>query len=97
MKANNPKVKVEFYASMREFFQEKGREIRLEGVSNIRDVLGLLGNTYQRRQKILDHSGQLRPGVNVLKNGRNIKFLDGIETEVEEGDTIAIFPPVYGG
>ena len=97
MKANNPKVKVEFYASMREVFQEKEREIKPERVSNIRDILDLLCNTYQRRQKTLDHSGQLRPGVNVLKNGRNIKFLDGIETEVKEGDTIAIFPPVYGG
>jgi molybdopterin synthase sulfur carrier subunit len=97
MKPDGPQVKVEFYASMREVFQEKEREIRLGGVSNIREILYLLCNTYQRRQKILDHSGQLRPDINVLKNGRNIKFLDGIETEVKEGDVIAISPPIIGG
>ena len=95
MKPDGSQVKIEFYSSMREVFQEKG--IRLGGVSTIREILDLLCNTYQRRQKILDHSGQLRPDINVLKNGRNIKFLDGIETEVKEGDIIAIFPLIYGG
>jgi molybdopterin synthase sulfur carrier subunit len=97
MKANNLKIKIEFYASMREVFQEKEREIELERALNIRDILDLLCNTYQRRQKIFNHSGQLRPDVNILKNGRHIKFLDDVETKVEEGNTIAIFPAVYGG
>lgn len=97
MKANNPKIKIEFYASMREVFQEKEREIELERAFNIRDILDFLCNTYQRRQKIFNHSGQLSPVVNILKNGRHIKFLDDVETEVKEGDTIAIFPAVYGG
>ena len=97
MKANNPKIKIEFYASMREVFQEKERNIELERAFNIRDILDLLCNTHQRRQKIFNHSGQLRSDVNILKNGRHIKFLDDVETEAEEGDTIAIFPAVYGG
>lgn len=97
MKPDGSQVKIEFYSSMREVFQEKERGIRLGGVATIREVLDLLCNTYQQRQRILDHSGQLRSDVNVLKNGRNIKFLDGVETEVKEGDIIAIFPLIYGG
>jgi len=97
MKPDGSQVKVEFYSSMREVFQEKERGIRLGGVSTIREILDLLCNTYQRRQKILDHSGQLRPDINVFKNGRNIKFLDGVETEVKGGDIIAIFPLIIGG
>jgi molybdopterin synthase sulfur carrier subunit len=97
MKPDGSQVKIEFYSSMREVFQEKGRGIRLGGVSTIREILDLLCNTYQQRQKIFDHSGQLRPDINVLKNGRNIKFLDGIETEVKEGDIIAVFPLIIGG
>ena len=91
------KVKVEFYASMREVFQEKYREVELERPSNIRDVLNLLCNTYEQRHRIFDNSGQIRPDVNILKNGRHIKFLDSIETELKEGDTISIFPLIYGG
>jgi len=97
MKPDSPQVKIEFYASMREVFQEKEREIELERASNIRELLEFLCNTYERRQRIFDQSGQIRSDVTILKNGRHIYFLDGIQTELKEGDTIAIFPPVYGG
>ena len=97
MKVNIPKVKVKLFASIREVFQEKEREFELERVSNIRELLDLLCNTYERRHRIFDQAGEIRADVTILKNGRHIYFLDGIQTELKEGDTIAIFPPVYGG
>jgi len=97
MEVNIPKIKVKFFASMGEVFQEKEREIELERASNIRDLLDLLCNTYERRQRIFDQSGEIRADVVVLRNGRHIYFLDGIRTELKDGDTIAIFPPIYGG
>jgi molybdopterin converting factor small subunit len=39
----------------------------------------------------------LRDLVNILKNGRNIQFLSGLDTPLDDGDTIALFPPVAGG
>ncbi|MHA1145738.1 MAG: MoaD family protein [Candidatus Helarchaeota archaeon] len=33
----------------------------------------------------------------VLVNGKNIRFLNGLNTELKEGDTIVICPPVAGG
>ena len=97
MKANIPKVKVKFFGSIREVFQEKEREIELRNVPNIRDLLALLCDSYRRRQRIFDQSRQIRSGVIILKNGRNIYFLDGIQTGLKEGDIIAIFPPGAGG
>jgi len=97
MTSGGSRVKIEFHASMRDVFQEKGREIGLGDVSNIQGILDILCNTYQRRQRVFNQSGQLRPDVNVLKNGRNVRFLDGVETEVEEGDVISVFPLVHGG
>ncbi len=46
--------------------------------------------------------GKLRDGVakgylQVLLNGRNIVFLDGPETRLSDGDTVAILPPIGGG
>jgi len=41
--------------------------------------------------------GILRDYVNILKNGRNIEFLDGLATRLEDGDTVALFPPAAGG
>jgi molybdopterin synthase sulfur carrier subunit len=45
---------------------------------------------------------KLRDGVakgylHVLLNGRNIVFLDGPETQLNDGDTVAILPPIGGG
>ena len=97
MKTNIPKVKVKLVTSIREVFQKGEIEIELEREPNIRALLDLLLNTYERRQKILDQSGQLRSDVTILKNGRNIYFLDGIQTQVKEGDVIAILPPAMGG
>ena len=33
----------------------------------------------------------------VLRNGRSIKSLEGMETKLEDGAEIAIFPPLVGG
>jgi molybdopterin synthase sulfur carrier subunit len=97
MKDNIPKMKVKFFAGMREASQEKEREIELRSVSNIRDLLDLLCNTYERRQRVFNQTDQLRSDLVILKNGRNIDFLGGIETELKDGDTVAILPPLYGG
>lgn len=97
MKVNIPEVKVKLFAGIREVFQEKETEIELERAPNIRELLEFLCNTYERRQRIFDQAGQVRSDITILKNGRHIYFLDGIQTELKEGDTISIFPPVYGG
>ena len=39
----------------------------------------------------------LRDFVNILKNGRNVHFLSGLDTQLENGDVIALFPPIAGG
>jgi len=92
------KVKVEFYAGMCDVFQKKERGIELVGpVADIRAVINIVCGTYQQRNRIFDQDGKIRSDVNIFKNGRHINYLNGIETEVEEGDTIAIFPIVRGG
>ncbi len=45
---------------------------------------------------------KLRDGIekgylHVLLNGRNIVFLDGPNTRLHDGDTVAILPPIGGG
>ncbi|MBT4676790.1 MAG: MoaD/ThiS family protein [Acidimicrobiales bacterium] len=47
--------------------------------------------------RILDESGALRRFVNVFVSDDDVRFLDGLATEVPEGGTIAIVPAVAGG
>ena len=46
--------------------------------------------------RILDESGALRRFVNVFVSDDDVRFLDGLDTAVPEGGTIAIVPAVAG-
>ena len=46
---------------------------------------------------ILDDEGGLLPYVNVFLSGRDIRYLDGLQTPVDGESDISIFPPVAGG
>ena len=41
--------------------------------------------------------GDLRRFVNVYLGGEDIRFLDGLETPVADGDEVTILPAVAGG
>ena len=59
----------------------------------------LLADRPELEDRVLDdEGGDLRSQINVLRNGTNV-FVeeDGLETELEEGDELALFPPVSGG
>ena len=46
---------------------------------------------------IYDENQELKPEITLLKNGREIKFLDGMDTVLDSGDVISVFPIVAGG
>jgi molybdopterin synthase sulfur carrier subunit len=48
------------------------------------------------RDQLLD-SGEVRGFVNVYVDDEDIRYLDGLDTTVEETDEIAIMPAVAGG
>lgn len=47
-------------------------------------------------ERLLDESG-LRRFVNVYLNDEDVRFLDGLDTEVTDGDAVTILPAVAGG
>ena len=49
------------------------------------------------RGRIADEGGGLRRFVNVYLGGEDIRFLDGLETPVADGDEVTILPAVAGG
>lgn len=48
-------------------------------------------------ERLFDGEGKLRRFVNVFVADEDIRFLDGVETPVEEKTTISIIPAVAGG
>ncbi len=49
------------------------------------------------KERIIDASGELHRFVNIYVNGEDVRFLDGMNTAVDEGDEISIVPAVAGG
>ena len=49
------------------------------------------------RKKFFDKNGQLFNHYIILVNGKNIKFLEGLETTLKDEDEVSIFLPVGGG
>lgn len=49
--------------------------------------------------RIVDEAagGELRRFVNVYLNDEDVRFLDGINTKVADGDNVTILPAVAGG
>ncbi|MDP8975912.1 MAG: MoaD/ThiS family protein [Actinomycetota bacterium] len=48
-------------------------------------------------ERIFDESGGLRRFVNVFVADEDVRFQQGLDTSVDEGQTISIVPAVAGG
>jgi molybdopterin synthase sulfur carrier subunit len=48
------------------------------------------------QDRLLDN-GSLRRFVNVYLNDEDVRFLDGLETPVKDGDKVTVLPAVAGG
>ena len=48
-------------------------------------------------ERLLEEDGSLPRFVNIFVNGEDIRFLNGLDTSVGDGDEISIVPAVAGG
>ncbi|MDS3860541.1 MoaD/ThiS family protein [Thermosynechococcaceae cyanobacterium BACA0444] len=47
--------------------------------------------------RLCDESGQLRRFINFYVNNEDIRFLDGPQTPLQDGDEVSIVPAIAGG
>jgi len=66
-------------------------------VKNVIQTLAESLPTETRRLLIDPELNDPRPNALILVNGREIGALSGLETEVKEGDEIALIPIAHGG
>jgi MoaD family protein len=67
-------------------------ETMVDGASTVGDVLDGLYDRYDGLRDRIAEDGDLRRFVNVYVGGEDIRFLEGLDTPVEDGDEVTILP-----
>ncbi|MHA1906330.1 MAG: MoaD family protein [Candidatus Thorarchaeota archaeon] len=91
------KVTVKFFATVREITGIPRIEM---DAKDIRELLDKLKDKYGRKfvDTVIDNeTGDLKRFFSCMINGKRIELLNGYESILEEGDAVALFPPVGGG
>jgi len=95
-------VSVRFFTSLREITNKKEETLKFpEGAKvTVEVVLKMLSQRYGKRfvEYVYDaKTDEVRSFLQFLVNGKSATTLNGLETELEDGDVLAILPPVGGG
>jgi molybdopterin synthase sulfur carrier subunit len=96
------KVSVRFFTSLREIVGKKEEPLEFSDndLITVDKVLAALSQRYGR--EFVDYvydvkTQQVRGFLQFLVNGKSASILDGLQTELRDGDVLAILPPVGGG
>jgi molybdopterin synthase sulfur carrier subunit len=94
------KVTVNSILSIKDVIGQREIEVSIPEKSNLYALLSFMVERWGDRlssqlfkpgtKKVLSH-------IRLLVNGRDIEFMEGMNTVLQEGDEIFIFPPVSGG
>lgn len=91
-------VTVQGYLTLKELVGK--RQISLPAASTLQELLASLRNDLDEYFKQQTDGGlqQLSEHLVVLLNGRHASHLpEGMDTVLQEGDEVAVFPPIAGG
>jgi molybdopterin synthase sulfur carrier subunit len=64
--------------------------------ATVGEVLDALSEEFPGLE-LFEEDGTPRDFVTIMKEGKDVTHLDGMDTALEDGDTISAFPPVAGG
>ena len=73
------------------------RAIEVDGATIGDAVLELVGRHPSLSGQLLGEDGQLHRFVNVYLNGRDVRYLAGLDTPVAHNDEIRLLPAIAGG
>ncbi len=71
--------------------------VQVEG-STLRDVLAALNAAHNGfSERLFDDAGELHKFVNIFVSDDDVRYMNGLDTPVKDGDTVSIIPAVAGG
>ena len=88
-------VTVKIPAQLRGVTDGEG-EIEVDGAT-VGEALDAVFNQHGNLRERITEDGGLRRFVNVYVSGEDIRFQDGLDTQLQDGDEVTILPAVAGG
>jgi molybdopterin synthase sulfur carrier subunit len=93
---------VRFFTSLRELIGKKEETLKFPDreTVTVNAVLQRLAKRYRKEfvEYVYDRkTGEVKSFLQFLVNGRSASALNGLDTKLEDGDVLAIIPPVGGG
>jgi len=88
-------IKIQIPAPLRQYTEDLAY-VEVSATS-IKLALDSLASKYPALTDRLMDNGKLRPFVNLFVNDEDIRYLDGLETALNEHDTVSIIPAIGGG
>ena len=90
-------IYIRAFANFREILG-KDLKVEVKDGATIKDLLDeLISSRPGIKSAIFEESGRVREYVILMKNRKNIESLKSLDTQLSEGDEVAILPPVAGG
>ncbi|MFL2664636.1 MAG: ubiquitin-like small modifier protein 1 [Dehalococcoidia bacterium] len=89
-------IKIKIPTPLREITM--GKSTVSSSGEKLNDLISNLDNNYPGlKNRLIDSSGEIFGFVNIYVNGEDVKYLNGLETELSNSDEITIVPAVAGG
>lgn len=89
-------IKVRIPTPLRKLTNDQA-EVESSG-STVRDVVDDLDKQFPGfKERMCDEKGDLRRFVNVYIGEEDIRFLEGLDTKIPDGELVSIIPAVAGG
>ena len=88
-------IELRFFANFREAVGQKTIHREFEDDFRVGDILRALPEEFPGMD--LFEGEELRQYITILRNGQDIEHINGLETTIEDGDELSVFPPVAGG
>lgn len=89
---------IKLFATLRDFVGAKEITVPFEGGGTVRDLIQAIRQVNPALgDKIAESDGQLTGLVHIFVEGRNIEWLQGLDTVIADKDDLFMIPPVAGG
>ncbi|MFP4530627.1 MAG: ubiquitin-like small modifier protein 1 [Halodesulfurarchaeum sp.] len=90
-------LELRLFATFREAVGQKTITREFPESVTVGEVLVALEEEFEGLSGQLLDGDEIQPQLNVLKNGKEVLHLDGLDETLGTGDRLSLFPPVAGG